>query len=397
MGAVPLFGVTTGPTALWYLTRGTGIVALVVLTATVVLGIVASVGWASPLLPRFVSRDLHRNLSLFCLVLLVAHIVTAVADGFAPIGFLAAVVPFSSPYRPLWLGLGALAFDLLLILAVTSALRRHLGQRAWRAVHWAAYACWPVALLHGLGTGTDTRVGVVLALNAACVLAVLAAVSWRLAVGWPKAKGVRLAAGGAAVAFPIALVAFVATGPLQRGWALRAGTPPSLLAGLERPAGYSARSGPAAPSTPRRQPGSSSAGSSSGGLPAVPFLGQLTGNFATTGPDAQGLVSVEIKGRLELGGAAGGTLEILLRGQPEQSGVAMTSSRVTLGSASGQVVSLDGDQLVALVGPGGQAQVRLDISLSLDQTAGTVTGVVHGQSASGSPSSSGASSDEPGP
>lgn len=387
-----VLGVTTGPTALWYLTRGTGIVALVLLTATVVLGIVASVGWASPRLPRFVSRDLHRNLSLFCLVLLVAHIVTAVADGFAPIGYVASVVPFSSPYRPLWLAFGTLSFDLLLAVTVTSAVRRYLGQRAWRAVHWLAYACWPIALLHGLGTGTDTRLSVVLVVNAACVAAVLAALAWRLVVGWPRAKGVRLAAGGAALAFPIAVVSFVATGPLTRTWAVRAGTPPSLLASIARsgPSGSGPSGSGAAPHRTASPPAGSSAGT---GLPSVPFSGQLSGNYSTTGPDTGGLVSVDIKAQLQLDGAAGSPLEIVLRGQPRDDGVAMTSSRVTLGSASGHVVSLDGDHLVALVGTAGEPRIQLAIRLSLDSAAGTVSGVVQGQSASATAPPSGAGGD----
>ena len=65
------------------------------------------------------------------------------------------VVPFVGAYRPFWLGLGALALDLLAALIVTSLLRARIGLRAWRAVHWVAYACWPVALVHGLGTGSD--------------------------------------------------------------------------------------------------------------------------------------------------------------------------------------------------------------------------------------------------
>ncbi|MBO0886263.1 MAG: ferric reductase-like transmembrane domain-containing protein [Acidimicrobiales bacterium] len=365
-----LLGVTTGPTALWYLSRGTGLVALVLLTATVVLGIVASVGWASPRLPRFASRDLHRNLSLFCLALLVAHIVTAVADGFAPIGYVASVLPFSSPYRPLWLAFGTLAFDLLLAVTVTSAVRRYLGQRAWRAVHWLAYACWPIAVLHGLGTGTDVRLGTVLLVNAACVAAVLAALGWRLVVGWPRSKAVRIAAGGAAVAFPIAVVSFVATGPLTRGWALRAGTPPSLLASVAR----SAASGAARPAAP----------SASTGLPTAPFSGTLNGSYRITGPDASGLVQVDIRTRLRVDGTAGTPLEIVLSGQSDRGGVAMTSSRVALGSRSGHIVSLDGDHLVALVESAGQPRIQLDIRLSLDSASRTVSGVVHGQSASSS-------------
>ena len=146
-----------GSTALWYLTRATGLVSFILLSATVVLGTVASVGWTSDRWPRFLSQSLHRNLSLFCVVLIGVHVVTTVGDGYVPIGLADAVIPFRSPYRPIWVGLGAVAFDMLLAVAITSALRRRIGVAAWRGVHWLAYACWPIAVLHGLGSGSDPR------------------------------------------------------------------------------------------------------------------------------------------------------------------------------------------------------------------------------------------------
>ena len=88
---------------------------------------------------------------------LAVHIVTAVLDSFAPISLLDAVIPFAGSYRPLWLGLGAVAFDLLLAVDDHQPARERLGHRAWRAVHWLAYACWPLAVVHGLGTGSDVH------------------------------------------------------------------------------------------------------------------------------------------------------------------------------------------------------------------------------------------------
>jgi sulfoxide reductase heme-binding subunit YedZ len=98
-------------------------------------------------------------------------------------------------------------------------------------VHWTSYACWPAALLHGLGTGSDTKLGWVLALNLACVAAVVGAVWWRLAVGWPSFAGRRVAVGAATVVGAAVLVAWLFTGPTRPGWARRAGTPSSLLSG----------------------------------------------------------------------------------------------------------------------------------------------------------------------
>ena len=172
-----------GSTALWYLTRATGLVSLILLSATVVLGTVASVGWTTDRWPRFLSQSVHRNLSLFCLALIAIHVVSTVGDGYVPIGLADAVIPFRSPYRPVWVGLGALAFDLLLAVALTSALRRRIGVAVWRGVHWLAYACWPIAVVHGLGSGSDARLPGATLVFVACTGSVAAAVAWRLVAG----------------------------------------------------------------------------------------------------------------------------------------------------------------------------------------------------------------------
>lgn len=214
---------------LWYFTRGTGLVALVLLTGTVVLGICSLGHNTAPAWPRFVTAGLHRWLSLLVVLLLAAHILTAEVDTFAPIGWTAVVVPFRSSYRPIWLGLGTVAADLVVALGLTSLLRQRLGYRAWRAVHWAAYACWPAAVFHGLGTGTDTRLSWVTGLTAICVAAVVVAGGWRLAQGWPASAGLRMGVATGAVVVLIAGSAWTVSGPLQRGWARRAGTPHQLL------------------------------------------------------------------------------------------------------------------------------------------------------------------------
>jgi predicted ferric reductase len=226
MTGAALAAAGSGPSPLWYATRATGVVALVLLTGTVILGIATTARLTAPSLPRVVTAGLHRNLSLLVLALLVLHILTTVADSYARIGIAAAVVPFSSGYRRLWLGFGTVAFDLLLAVMATSLLRDRLSYRGWRAVHWLAYACWPIALWHGLGTGTDSRVPWLLALDAVCAAAVLGAVCWRLSLA--RSGPARTAAAALAVILPLATAAFVLTGPLQPGWARRAGTPPAL-------------------------------------------------------------------------------------------------------------------------------------------------------------------------
>jgi methionine sulfoxide reductase heme-binding subunit len=159
--------VVTSKTWLWYLTRSTGLVALVLLTASMALGLLSGVRWQRPGWPRFVTAGLHRNMSMLACTVVVVHIATTLADAFVPIYIQDAVLPFGSAYRPLWLGLGAVSFDLMLVLTVTSLVRTRISYRAWRALHWTAYLCWPAAVAHGLGTGSDTAVRWVLLLTLA--------------------------------------------------------------------------------------------------------------------------------------------------------------------------------------------------------------------------------------
>ena len=133
-GAV-LTTAAVGGRAVWYLTRASGLTAFVLLTATIVLGVVASIGWTTERWPRFLSQDIHRNVSLLCLVFLGVHVATTVLDGYVPIGLIDVFLPLHSPYRPIYVGLGALGFDLLLAVLVTSALRHRIGYGSWRFVH----------------------------------------------------------------------------------------------------------------------------------------------------------------------------------------------------------------------------------------------------------------------
>ncbi|HEU5419376.1 MAG TPA: ferric reductase-like transmembrane domain-containing protein [Streptosporangiaceae bacterium] len=237
--------VVTSASPLWYTTRATGLIAMVLLTVSMGCGLLSSGGYQRPGLPRFVTIGLHRNASLLALAFTAVHVVTTVTDSFVSIPVQDAFIPFISGYRPLWLGLGAIASDLLIALTVTSLLRTRMSYRAWRLVHWTSYACWPVALLHGLGTGTDTPVRWVLIVTLACVAVVAVLIGWRLAVGWPGHAVARAAGAVALVAALVAGGTWLAFGPLRAGWARRAGTPPTLLSHV------APRPGPVAPGRDR--------------------------------------------------------------------------------------------------------------------------------------------------
>jgi methionine sulfoxide reductase heme-binding subunit len=333
-----------GTPALWYLSRGSGAVSLILLSTSVVLGIVDQRRWRTPRWPRFAFHSLHRWVSLFALAFLSVHILSGVLDSFAPIRLLDAVIPFAGNYRPLWLGLGALSLDMLLAVAITSLLRKRIGQRAWRAVHWLSYGAWPVAVMHGLGTGSDVRSGWLLAVSAGCVAAVWMAVLVRVSGAVPRA---RVAGFGALAALPLAAVLWLAQGPLAGGWAGRAGTPARLL--LARNV-TPARSEAAFPSS---------------------FSGYLGGTASqTTG--SGGLSTVRLA--MHFTGGAGGSAEVLLEGAPlEGGGVSVQRSQVTIGPRSeptryrGSVVSLDGGQLVARVSDRTGNSLRVEFRITLEQ------------------------------
>ncbi|HEY1571076.1 MAG TPA: ferric reductase-like transmembrane domain-containing protein [Pseudonocardiaceae bacterium] len=174
---------------LWYASRATGLIALLLFTASVTLGALGGGRFVGARWPRFALAALHRNVSLLAVVFLAVHITTAVVDPYAGIGWLDSIVPFRSAYHPFWLGLGAVATDLTIAVVVTSLLRPRVNVRVWRWIHWASYACWPLAVAHGIGTTpADITMGWVLVVNVVCVLAVLVAVGWRAGTRHPDTE-----------------------------------------------------------------------------------------------------------------------------------------------------------------------------------------------------------------
>jgi len=354
---MPSAAVATATSPLWYATRATGLTALVLLTLSVVLGIVTSVRFERPAWPRFITVGLHRNLSLLVVTFTGLHVLTTVTDPYASIGVVSAVIPFTSAYRPIWLALGAVAFDLLIAVFITSLLRVRVGLRTWRIVHWAGYLCWPVALIHGLGTGTDGAARWVLAITAGCTLAVAAAGAWRLAVGWPRHAALRMAAAAAAVLVVLGTLAWVRVGPMRPGWARRAGTPAALLA----------RSGSAGgAATPR---------SGSSALPAVPFQIAVAGTVTVTSGPGSGHQTVT----LDMTSGTVARLRVVVSGPAVQGGVEMTASDVSLGPPAapgqytGKLTTLNGTLMQASVSGNGR---RLTLTIDLSQSGGAVTGTV---------------------
>lgn len=346
--------------ALWYLGRGSGLVSILLLTLVVALGIAQVQGAAGPSRQRFVITQLHRNAALFAVVFLGIHIATAILDGFAPIGWLDAVIPFQSPYRSLWLGLGTLAFDLLLTLVITSLLRLRIGFGTWRAIHWLAYACWPIALLHGLGTGSDGRVGLVQLVDLLCLAVVVAAIAWRLTRNWRQETSIRVASAVVTVVLVAGMSVWAYNGPMQRGWARKAGTPTELLSG-----------------------GSGSGGTdiaAATGL-ALPFSAEVSGTLEqnTTTPGAN--ATITLTGTITNG--ADGVFVITITGPVSaRGGVTMRSSTVSLGPPefprqyTGTITELRGTQIEFEVSDAAGELINARAQLDISADGATFTGTI---------------------
>ncbi len=191
---------------IWYTIRATGTVALVLLTATVVLGILTATRSATGRWPRFAISDLHRRVSLIAMVFVGLHVLTIMVDSFVPITWISVLVPFTSPWRSFWVRLGTAAFDLLVAVLLTSLLRQRVPVRAWRSVHWLVYASWPLAVVHGLGAGTDRGFAWMLALVATCMASVAGALVYRIRAR-PHRAGLRTTAPSREVALSTLRVA----------------------------------------------------------------------------------------------------------------------------------------------------------------------------------------------
>jgi methionine sulfoxide reductase heme-binding subunit len=354
----------TSAKTLWYVTRGTGVVALLLLTASIVLGTLSSARWKSARMPRFVVGGLHRNLTLLAVTFVVVHVVTTVADGFAPIKLIDGLLPFRSPYRTLWLSLGTVAFDLVLALVVTSLVRVRLGYRSWRFVHWFSYAAWPLALLHAFGTGSDARFGWLAALGFASCAAVAIAIMVRIARA-TASPGQRTIALAATIALPLALFGWYLNGPSQSGWARRSGTPTTLL---RRPT----------------QTTQSIAAVSHTSLPQEAFNARLAGRVTESRRRSDGLIGITINARVR--GSFRGVLRITLWGLPSaEGGVALTASDVAFGATGttepyvGKVVSLSGGHVDAELANASSSQLTLSVDLHLNSATRDVTGRIRGQ------------------
>lgn len=173
----------------WYAARAGGIVAYVLVTASVVVGILHS-SRRVRVLPRFAFEDMHRFLGLLAGAFIAIHVGGILLDQVVPFSVAQLVVPFTADYRPLATGLGVVALELLLALALSNLLREHLPHRVWRTLHGANFAVWGLATVHAATAGSNRDqlwASVLYALSSALVVGTLA---WRLREARPGLDGV---------------------------------------------------------------------------------------------------------------------------------------------------------------------------------------------------------------
>lgn len=234
------------PSLLWYVGRGSGITAYLLLTFSVVLGIALSRRWYSVHWPRMVVDALHRWLTITFYVFVTIHIVTMLLDPFTHFRVVDVTVPFASTYRPIWLSLGIIATELSIAAGASVWIRKWIGYRAWHVLHLLAYPIFFMSLLHAIGTGTDTKTTWATALYIGSFVLVAGATLWRMIEVPAWRTGVMVTTIVAA----LLLVAWGVGGPYASGWAHAAGTPTKLLQKAAAQKGLVLAGTPSAAATP---------------------------------------------------------------------------------------------------------------------------------------------------
>jgi methionine sulfoxide reductase heme-binding subunit len=203
----------TSSPADWYAARAAGVVAYLILSGVVILGLTMAGKRTLRRWPQFAIEDIHRFGGLLVGAFVTTHVITIAVDSWLPFSIPSLIVPLLSTYRPIWVGLGIVAAELLLALAVTNHYRRRLPHRFWRSAHYLNFAVWGAATLHGIGTGTDRSSPWLLALYALAASSVGAAIVWRLF----RRRAPRLTPGLAPIAglAVIVLVVGLGAGPLR--------------------------------------------------------------------------------------------------------------------------------------------------------------------------------------
>jgi DMSO/TMAO reductase YedYZ heme-binding membrane subunit len=351
-------GMTHWSTITWETARAGGFAAYILLTLAVSAGLVLRNRWQSDRWPRLITNELHGYLSLLGLVFIAVHVAAVTIDPFTHFGLAEILLPFASHYRPLWMGLGIVSLYLLLSVWLSTRLRTRIGHRLWRRIHLLAFLVYAAATVHGLGSGSDTRMSWAVAIYAVSVSVVVGLAVRRLLVPATRVERSR-PVGAALTGLAVAGVAtWAAVGPLAAHWGKHAGVAQASV--VAAPAMHGSLSG----------------------VVVTPFVATFTGQATVSEANDVGLVTVRIHGALR--GGTSDHLEILVHGSPlADGGVSMQASHVSLGAATplytGRIVQLNGMQLVAAVSSRAE-RLRLRISLRF-ASDGSARGTVRGTAA----------------
>jgi sulfoxide reductase heme-binding subunit YedZ len=206
---------------MWYVTRSSALIAFGLITAAVVLGVLGAERFHTSERPRIHYAELHRGIALFGSLMLLMHIVTAIVDPFTHLGWLSLFDPFGRTYRPLYLAVGIVAFDVLVAVVVTSLIRQRMSLVVWKRLHLMVYAIWVAGVVHGLGTGTDSKFLVIDAYYLLNLVAVVVAVWMRVLSGDLRSRTLRLSLGATSLVIPAAMIWWAASGPMHATWSSR--------------------------------------------------------------------------------------------------------------------------------------------------------------------------------
>ncbi|MDA8209185.1 MAG: hypothetical protein M0Z92_09335, partial [Actinomycetota bacterium] len=347
-------------------------IAMVLLALVVILGMVTATKAAPKGFAKFLVPDLHRRLSISAAVFLGVHIVTALLDSFVHIGLAASIIPFVSSYRPVWVGFGAIAFDLLVVVIATSVVRHRFSQGPWKKIHYLSWLVVSFALFHAIGTGSDARVGLVEVVYIALVGVVALAAIFRTATDAQLRKLAKIGGSAVIVAVPVMALGWSLKGPLRTGWASASSSFSLLPKVTTTTAGTTTTSG-------------GSAGSSN------TFVWPVNGGVQGTVSIANGTSGTST---VTLSGTVTGTADVLtvrLVGQVQQGSLVLQGSSVAIGTASapntytGSVAQAAGSTLVlSLHG----AQGAVTGALAVNVNGSSFSGVLQAPAALGSQSES---------
>lgn len=174
---------------LWYTTRATGIVTLVLFTLVVTLGTLVSNRIGGTMVGRFELNELHRSISIVAMIFLAIHVLTTIVDSYVSTGIISIIVPMTSQFKRVSVALGAVGFDLIVAVWLSSIMKSRIENRSWRFIHWFSWLAFTASIAHAYLTGTDTKDGAGLVLVIVCSLIVVGAALWRYTARPTRASG----------------------------------------------------------------------------------------------------------------------------------------------------------------------------------------------------------------